>query len=68
MINNIDYNKAYQKGNIPPKLLKVSSDISATVLSSEILRFMKKSDICKYEYFNTMFWLFANALLCLLLC
>ena len=36
MINNIDSSKAYQNGNIPPKLLKVSSDISAIGLSSDI--------------------------------
>ena len=37
VINNIDSSsKAYQKTNIPPKLLKVSSDISAIVLSSDI--------------------------------
>ena len=36
VINNIDSSKAYQKGNIPTKLLKVSSDISAIVLSSDI--------------------------------
>ena len=36
VINNIDWSKAYRKGNIPPKLLKVSSDIAVIVLSSDI--------------------------------
>ena len=38
MIKNMDSNKAYQQDNIPPKLLKTSSDISAIVLSVDLNR------------------------------
>ena len=36
MINNIDSSKAYQKNNIPPKVLKDSGDICDIVLSSDM--------------------------------
>ena len=36
VINNIDSSKAYQKNNIPPKVLKDSGDICAIVLSSDM--------------------------------
>ena len=38
MINIIDSSKAYQKGNIPPKVLKENKDICSIVLYSDISR------------------------------
>ena len=38
VIKNMDSNKAYQRDNIPPKLLKMSSDITAIVLSADLNR------------------------------
>ena len=38
IINNLDSSKAYQKDNIPPKLLKMSSDICTAVLNYDINR------------------------------
>ena len=35
VIDSIDSSKAYQKDNIPPKLLKQNKDISALVLANE---------------------------------
>ena len=37
-IENLDSSKAYQKDNIPPKILKASDDISALILCSDINR------------------------------
>ena len=37
-ICNLDTSKAYQKDNIPPKLLKDNNDICSIVLSSDINR------------------------------
>ena len=41
-MNNIDSSKAYQKGNIPPKLLKENDDICTIVLYPDINRCIEK--------------------------
>ena len=38
VINSIDSSKAYQKDNIPPKILKENNNISALVLTHDINR------------------------------
>ena len=38
IVNNLDSSKAYQKDNIPPKLLQMSSDICPAVLYDDINR------------------------------
>ena len=43
-INNMDSTKAYQQDNIPPKILKLSSDICEIVLCSDINQCIRKGN------------------------